>query len=80
MCDARGSGLILGIELVRDRSTREPVQEEGERVHRRMRREGVIMVKGSARKNTLRINPPMCISAEDCEHLLHSLDMALANA
>lgn len=78
--DVRGSGLILGIELVRDRHTKEPVQEEGERVHRRMRQEGVIMVKGSARKNTLRINPPMCISGEDCEHLLHALDRALADA
>jgi alanine-glyoxylate transaminase/(R)-3-amino-2-methylpropionate-pyruvate transaminase len=76
--DVRGCGLILGFELVRDRSTRDPVIEEGDRIHRRIRDAGVIMVKGSATRNTFRINPPMCITAEDCEMVLDVLDRSLA--
>lgn len=76
--DVRGSGLILGIELVADRATRAPAGAEGDRVHRRLREAGIIMVKGSATRNTLRINPPMCIGADDCDMLLHALDAALA--
>jgi 4-aminobutyrate aminotransferase-like enzyme len=76
--DVRGCGLILGFELVRDRVTREPVVEEGERIHRRIRDAGVIMVKGSATRNTFRINPPMCITQDDCEMLLDVLERAFA--
>jgi alanine-glyoxylate transaminase / (R)-3-amino-2-methylpropionate-pyruvate transaminase len=76
--DVRGTGLILGIEVVRDRKTREPAVEEGERIQNRMRAAGFIMVKGSATKNTFRINPPMCITADDCDGLLHAFDRALA--
>lgn len=78
--DLRGQGLIQGIELVRNAVTREPAVEEGERVHARMRQQGVIMVKGSASRNTLRINPPMCITSADCEMVLDALDVALSAA
>lgn len=44
--DVRGAGLMLGIEMVRDRVTREPTVDEGERVMARMRDAGFIMVKG----------------------------------
>lgn len=76
--DVRGTGLILGIEVVRDRKTREPAREEGDRVHRRMREAGIILVKGSATRNTFRINPPLCITREDCEGVLDAFDRALA--
>jgi alanine-glyoxylate transaminase / (R)-3-amino-2-methylpropionate-pyruvate transaminase len=76
--DVRGTGLILGIELVRDRATKAPAVEEGDRIQRRMRAAGFIMVKGSATRNTFRINPPMCITADDVAGLLDAFDRALA--
>jgi alanine-glyoxylate transaminase/(R)-3-amino-2-methylpropionate-pyruvate transaminase len=76
--DVRGSGLILGIEVVKDRRTREPAVEAGDRIQRRMREAGFIMVKGSATRNTFRINPPMSITARDCDELLDAFDRALA--
>jgi 4-aminobutyrate aminotransferase-like enzyme len=36
------------------------------------------MVKGSATRNTFRINPPMCITQDDCEMLLDVLERAFA--
>jgi alanine-glyoxylate transaminase/(R)-3-amino-2-methylpropionate-pyruvate transaminase len=76
--DIRGQGLMLGIEVVRDRTTREPAMEEGARVQMRMREAGFIMVKGSPTRNTFRINPPMCLSFDDIDGLLDAFDRALA--
>jgi alanine-glyoxylate transaminase/(R)-3-amino-2-methylpropionate-pyruvate transaminase len=76
--DVRGCGLILGIEVVKDRRTREPAVEAGDRIQRRMREAGIIMVKGSATRNTFRINPPLSITARDCDELLDAFDRALA--
>ena len=75
--DVRGTGLILGIELVRDRRTREPAVEASDRVQKRLRAAGFINVKGSATRNTFRINPPMCIGAHDCDAWLDAFDHAL---
>jgi alanine-glyoxylate transaminase/(R)-3-amino-2-methylpropionate-pyruvate transaminase len=75
--DVRGSGLILGIEVVEDRRTRRPAVAAGDRIQARMREAGFIMVKGSATRNTFRINPPLCITAHDCDELLDAFDRAL---
>jgi alanine-glyoxylate transaminase/(R)-3-amino-2-methylpropionate-pyruvate transaminase len=76
--DVRGTGLILGIEVVKDRGTREPAVEAGDRIQKRMRAAGFINVKGSATRNCFRINPPMCITARDCDEWLDAFDRALA--
>ncbi len=76
--DIRGTGLILGIELVRDRKTREPAVEEGNRIQQHLRRSGFITVKGSATRNVFRINPAMCINFDDVDGLLDAFDQALA--
>ena len=76
--DVRGSGLMLGIEMVRDRTTKEPAVEEGSRVQARLRESGFIMVKGSPTRNTFRINPSLCITFEDVDGLLDAFDRALA--
>jgi alanine-glyoxylate transaminase/(R)-3-amino-2-methylpropionate-pyruvate transaminase len=76
--DVRGSGLMLGIEMVRDRTTKEPAVEEGSRVQARMRESGFIMVKGSPTRNTFRINPSLCITFEDVDGLLDAFNRALA--
>lgn len=76
--DVRGTGLILGVEVVSDRRTRAPAVEAGDRIQRRMRAAGFINVKGSATRNCFRINPPMCITASDCDAWLDAFDRALA--
>jgi len=76
--DVRGSGLILGIELVEDRRSRRPAVAAGDRIQKRMRAAGFINVKGSATRNTFRINPPMCVTAGDCDEWLDAFDRALA--
>ena len=75
--DVRGRGLMTGIELVKDRGTKEPAREECLQVFERVKDLGLLMGKGGLHANTLRIKPPMCITQADVEFLLEVLDIAL---
>jgi alanine-glyoxylate transaminase/(R)-3-amino-2-methylpropionate-pyruvate transaminase len=75
--DVRGMGLMLGAELVRDRETKEPATQETLAVWEAMREMGVLVGKGGLFGNTLRIKPPMCITAADVDFTLEVLDAAL---
>ena len=75
--DVRGRGLMLGIEMVKDRSTKEPATQECAQVFERAKDMGLIIGKGGLRGNTLRIKPPMCISRDDTKFMLEVLDVAL---
>lgn len=75
--DVRGQGLMLGVELVRDRSTKEPARAEALEVMEYAREMGVLLGKGGLDGNTLRIKPPMCLSAEDVDFAIEVLDLAI---
>ncbi|MFN2324474.1 MAG: aspartate aminotransferase family protein [Gemmatimonadales bacterium] len=78
--DVRGLGLMLGVELVRDRRTREPARAETLDVLEHARELGVLLGKGGLDGNVLRIKPPMCITGADAEFALDVLDRALTAA
>jgi alanine-glyoxylate transaminase/(R)-3-amino-2-methylpropionate-pyruvate transaminase len=78
--DVRGMGLMLGVELVRDRATKEPAREETLAVMEHARELGLLIGKGGLYGNVLRIKPPMCITAEDVDFAIDVLDVALARA
>ena len=74
----RGKGLMLGIELVKDRTTKEPARDECAAVFERCKDLGLLIGKGGLSGNTLRIKPPMCIHRADADFMLEVLDEALA--
>ena len=76
--DVRGLGLMLGVELVTDRETKEPAKAQAAQVMERMKHLGVIVGKGGLYGNTLRIKPPMCLTKDDADYLTAALDQALA--
>lgn len=78
--DVRGMGLMLGVELVRDRNTKEPAKKEALAVLEAAREMGVLVGKGGLDGNVLRIKPPMCITAEDVDFTLEVLDRSLLAA
>jgi alanine-glyoxylate transaminase/(R)-3-amino-2-methylpropionate-pyruvate transaminase len=77
--DVRGLGLMLGVELVKDRTTKEPARDECAAVFEKARDLGLLIGKGGLWGNTLRIKPPMCLTSADADFLLDVLDCALAS-
>lgn len=77
--DVRGMGLMLGVELVRDRQTKEPATAETLQVFEETRNLGMLVGKGGLYGNVLRIKPPMCITREDVDFALEVLDRALGS-
>ena len=76
--DVRGLGLMLGVELVKDRATKTPARDECAAVFETCKDLGLLIGKGGLFGNTLRIKPPMCLTSADAEFLLSVVDQALA--
>jgi len=76
--DVRGSGLVFGAELVKDRSTMEPASDFTDRIINAMRDKGVIHANLGRHRNTLKIRPPMPFSIENADLLFDTLDQVLA--
>jgi 4-aminobutyrate aminotransferase-like enzyme len=77
--DVRGSGLFVGVELVRCRDTLEPAAEEASDVVNRLREAGVLIGADGPFHNVLKIRPPMPFSADNADELVRCLDEALAS-
>jgi alanine-glyoxylate transaminase / (R)-3-amino-2-methylpropionate-pyruvate transaminase len=76
--DVRGKGLMLGIELVKDRQSKEPAKEECAQVLETCREMGLLLGKGGLWGQTIRFSPPMCVNEQDADFLLQVLDRALS--
>jgi len=74
--DVRGKGLMLGIELVKDRQSKEPAREECAQILETCKEMGLLLGKGGLWGQTIRFSPPMCVNARDADFLLEVLDHA----
>ena len=77
--DVRGLGAMCAIELVRDRSTREPADRETAAILRRAAERGVIFLKAGIYGNVIRCLPPLVIKDEQIDEALEVLDGAIAD-
>jgi len=75
--EVRGMGLMLGIELVRDRQSKEPASVETADLLELCKERGLLIGKGGLAGNTLRIKPPMCLTQDDADFLVDCLDEVL---
>jgi len=78
--DVRGRGLMIGVELVKDRKTKTPASKEMKMVRRRLYEKGIIMVTAGLWGSVLRIAPPLTISKELIDNALDILDRVLSEA
>lgn len=62
--DVRGVGLMAGVELVKDRKTKEPAKEERNQVLSECHKNGLIIIGAGAYKNVIRFLPLLNISDE----------------
>lgn len=60
--DVRGVGLMVGVEMVKDKDTKEPAKKEAEEVMTRCFRKGVALVTCGV--STIRMMPPLLITQE----------------
>ena len=74
--DVRGLGLMIGIELVRNRQTKERAVEERTALVQAMFRRGVLIL--GAGKNAVRLAPPLVLTKPQADSVLEVLDRALA--
>lgn len=74
----RGKGLMVGVELVKDRKTKEPAAAEVVRVMELMKDDGVLVGRGGYFNNVIRLTPPLIVGKDDVQRALGALDRALA--
>src|SRR5829696_2013816 len=74
--DVRGRGLMIGVELVRDRKTKERAVEERNAVVQAMFRRGVLIL--GAGRNSIRFAPPLVITKDQADAILRIFDESLA--
>lgn len=76
--DVRGKGLMTGIEMVKDRKTKEPATEACSHIFNRAKELRLLIGKGGFYGNVLRIKPPMRITKADVDFLIDVLDVAFS--
>ena len=78
--DVRGLGLMIGVEIVNDRASREPAPQLTKRVQQAMRERGVLVSITGVHGCVLRITPPLVITESQVGMALETLDSALGAA
>jgi 4-aminobutyrate aminotransferase len=75
--EVRGRGLMLGVELVRDRTTKERAVEERNAVVNRSFERGLLIL--GAGKNSIRFSPPLVLTREQADLAVRIFDEVLSD-
>jgi 4-aminobutyrate aminotransferase len=76
--DIRGKGLMIGIELVKSRETREPNPEARKKVVERAFEQGLLIL--GCGESTVRLMPPLIVERDQADFALNVLDRCLSEA
>ncbi|XP_078532712.1 ethanolamine-phosphate phospho-lyase [Lissotriton helveticus] len=75
--DIRGTGLFVGVDLVKDRQKRTPATAEAQHVIYKLKEEGILLSADGPYRNILKFKPPMCFTKEDVKHVVNKIDEIL---
>lgn len=75
--DVRGMGLMLGVELVKDKKTKEIAPQEAARLLDLAKDRGLLIGKGGLDGNILRIKPPLCFTKKDADFMADVIEDCL---
>lgn len=78
--DVRGCGLFIGLDLVKDRASKEPATEASDYVKNRLREHRILMGTEGPADNILKIRPPITIEENDIDMILQVMDQVLSEA
>lgn len=73
--DVRGRGMMIGVELVKDRSTKEPAKEERDKLMANAFKRGLMLL--GAGVSSLRLAPPLILTREQADVGLNIIEEAL---
>ncbi|RYE84135.1 MAG: aminotransferase class III-fold pyridoxal phosphate-dependent enzyme, partial [Hyphomicrobiales bacterium] len=76
--DVRGTGLFVGVEIVRDRGSQAPAPEMARALIEGLLQRGVLVGITGGGRNLLKIRPPMVFSRENADQLIEALTQTLA--
>jgi 4-aminobutyrate aminotransferase-like enzyme len=76
--DVRGMGLMQALELVKDRTSKEPAPQETSQLLEEARNAGLLIGKGGLYGNVIRMSPPLNIARSDVDEAIKKLDTAFA--
>jgi 4-aminobutyrate aminotransferase len=76
--DVRGKGLMIGVELVKDRTTKEPHPDALAKVETECFKRGLITLGCGV--STLRLSPPLVIDRDQCDFAIKTIDEVLSAA
>ena len=76
--DVRGKGLMQGLELVKDRKTKEPAADALAQLMDRCKENGLLIGKGGLYGNVVRLSPPLNISKTDVDEAIGILDKSFS--
>ncbi len=76
--DVRGSGLLVGVELVADKCTKLPATNRTDNLLQIMSDNGVLLGSDGPRSNVLKLRPPLVFKKEHADILLKKLANGLA--
>jgi 4-aminobutyrate aminotransferase-like enzyme len=77
MGDIRQAGLHIGVEMVKDPETREPAVQKCVRVRDEGMTLGAIFGLGGARRNVLKVKPPLIVTRDEADEVLEILRRAM---
>jgi 4-aminobutyrate aminotransferase-like enzyme len=76
--DVRGRGMLLGVELVKDRSTREPSPEAARAVVDGLRERHLLIGSTGPAENVLKLRPPLVFGRLQVDLVIEELDGVLS--
>jgi 4-aminobutyrate aminotransferase-like enzyme/Ser/Thr protein kinase RdoA (MazF antagonist) len=75
--DVRGSGLFLGVDFVRDPTTREPAPDEASYIVNRLRDSGILTGTDGPHHNVIKLRPPLVFTQADADLFVSTLHSIL---
>jgi alanine-glyoxylate transaminase/(R)-3-amino-2-methylpropionate-pyruvate transaminase len=76
--EVRGMGLMVGVEMVKDKKSQEPAADIAVKLLDLTKDRGLLIGKGGLSGNILRIKPPLCITKKDADFMAEVLEESLA--
>ena len=75
--DVRGRGLMVGLELVKNRKTKAYATEETAELLEKCKEKGLLLGKGGLFANVIRIAPPLNVTESDVNFMIEKIDESL---